>query len=1544
MSTINISFPARVNTLSFEVLLRQYLPRTRERATDEVTFDFSAVQWFELFELSLIVIWIDELVTRGKKVAFTYPICDATPLESSQKILDRAIKRSIVCSYLNRWDFDDFLRNRGVEVFGHGQKYPYWPDEPEQQSLLPFHLFDSDKDFSSFLINLRDEQQFELVFKDTSSLAIVGSRGIRDTIISEIGQNIYDHADGRCALITIGTIGSLIDNTLAKARYNYSSPLEKTFIRNLGYSGYLQVIIADAGAGIFRRLKNEYCNDLSVSSEERTRPTESHVLNYAFKIDTTSKPKQTIPFQEDEDPGRGLFWVREIARRNKAFLSVRSGASIIAYDFLTGDQNKPYWSNQDFPEIKSLAKLGGTQIKLYFPLNPDLIQVRTTLRSSRSVVTAAVQGFVSKVIEIRNYSSANNQWTTASLENVIKDLLRPQHESRQQTVNVLDFAGTKWDKDALFPLLLRFAEQQHAGVLIVALNIVHDSQIFEIASEILAEKIEANSLKLRPILVIKPVGFDLLGLPQTGRRVVQRFFSEQSDEVISEVEVEEFCSRYDHLFAYDHQTHRPIVRISLAEVNQSLTNSYRELIGSLALDESNGVFFQGKFLLPSNCYVDGYFRVTTLLAYESASRQLEHVFTESLTRRGAPIDAILTISSDVRELGYQASQRLSHFYSTTVQHLHLNDARNRDSNAGILFTRLRGKTISILTSVIGTGRSLTSVLTLCEVPGYDISVFEILSIIDSRDSTAASEEDRELNVNEFECNGHKYPLSAVLRHPLHFYFAKPLSWRVEDIRRIDPESNAPTPDAPQAAVRPLWKPVDGFFFDNLMRNARALNVGHYRRRHRHYVHFIDMLRLANHFGPDIATTIKKDVHAICGVSAMGAANVTHVLFDAESRGALIAAGYIASQFQSTPISMQQLRKERPEVQKSIENSDIVIYESAVSSGVHLQRLIDSVSDLKPRRIFAYTILQRRESDAVRFYQKIDSYAGIELRIRYFVEIEIPPYTVWDCPICNRLEELRELSVYCEDALLRDFISDELEALAIEDIHHDTAVKQPGRAETTEIVRQAILRRKLGASKTDHIPRYPLTELIENHSEQPDEALRLLEVMAKEISVLETYSELFYPSFKRHIVEACISFLEDPNDLGNRERSAIIILRAISPEFFVNDLVPIFRGVSHDRSLTFYLFVELLILIMKGGNVEKIREALALCQQSLEEDEHFVSLPVEDIAVLEHLLNYVRRKLRIQLYRDQIEKGFEPLATIPALWSAFVERPGRVHPKLVQDFPKVIGIYSVEKFNDAFSNYIGLGNFSDLMDKAIPLFERFTDCLRPQTKTQLTYFLSNGEGTFSGDYELLDDSLTTLSTLRSQGRLTPEEFAKVFFNNSLVNSAIQRLRVYAFQEKTSIIRRVLTEKFADTHTAIRKCLRDWDGRFAAARIHWEYFDRQCHAFIPEDVLVGVIDGCLQNIVDYAFTPDSKTRKVKIAADQQVGELIITICDSGRGITEDDINRRPNGGLRRSKTLLALYGASLQTTDATPDLSFEGFVTVIQIKLLTKEKVIWSDNSF
>lgn len=113
MSTLQIPFTIEVNTITFERLLRQFYKKSVQKTTPEVIFDFKAVEWCDTFQLSLLVLWISELLHNRKRVIFIPPSFTVLPVDeflNPNEKLEKVKKRKAVYSYLVECLFIDFLQ------------------------------------------------------------------------------------------------------------------------------------------------------------------------------------------------------------------------------------------------------------------------------------------------------------------------------------------------------------------------------------------------------------------------------------------------------------------------------------------------------------------------------------------------------------------------------------------------------------------------------------------------------------------------------------------------------------------------------------------------------------------------------------------------------------------------------------------------------------------------------------------------------------------------------------------------------------------------------------------------------------------------------------------------------------------------------------------------------------------------------------------------------------------------------------------------------------------------------------------------------------------------------------------------------------------------------------------------------------------------------------------------------------------------------------------------------------------------------------------
>lgn len=1157
-----------------------------------------------------------------------------------------------------------------------------------------------------------------------------------------------------------------------------------------------------------------------------------------------------------------------------------------------------------------------------------------------------------KVVEMESYAPSHGEWTGAQTQLIRNELLPSRRIPGHISVTILDFDNTRWSKDTLFPFLVEMARRQHDGIVVILVNTENNQQIFDISSDRLEAKIRAASSKLKSLLVISKSRAQFLGLSPEENRVADDLVNNIHGVEVSSLSknVWFFADRNEHLIQKSAPNAFPTLKIKLSDTRGALCKHYVDTINRLIEDNSKLIFYTGKFLLPSNVYVESYFRINRLLTYGDYQKRIVRAFLYKIMENAADRpDVILTISSDMEGIGSLLVNELRTATGHEVNHIHIPDARAENDNARVFTTFLRNQKVIVVASVIGTGKSLEAILKLSSIESFRVSVLSILCLIDGR---SASDNKTETNYSDqltYEAFGQTYPFFSIRRHPLRFYSNRPNNWRVEDIVRINPETNAPEPDLAEPSVEPMWTHIDDFFLNNVVRNSQALKLGHFERNDRHYIYYFDILKIAMTTGSKIGERIHKDIDDYCrrDEGDKGSA-ISLVVYDEKSRGAKTLAKSVAAKFPgSQPTSTKLFQSQSPRFDE-VKNSDVVIIENAVASGSHLQSLIDLISTGEPRRMFVYMVLQRRETDAVRFLQRIDKYRGIDIRIRCFAELEIPQFTVLDCPVCVRIRETNELVEFSSGISLDSLLALESEETELRSIGLDEEIPDFYQ-DHEKVIRQTILRRQIGHAKTNLQSRYPLNEILKNVIEDRSAAIDLVSVISRELSVLTKYKEVFFSGFVQKLESACVYLLSQR--LSSNEVSGCLrVLSRLSPDGLLNHLVPIFKSISIRPENIQTLFVEMLRAMRSGLiSIERFAVPLDLCQQALEKDPSFRRLPVKHVAQIGSIFRHLR-SLSTGRLSDDLTHGAESWRAVGKMWEWFGEQEGRVHPKLIQDFPNIIGIFSVDGFRRAYGEYYdGPGNFRESMHQVIGVLDLFAKSLRTRVKDRLSYFLAQGEASFRFDFRKLDESLTLLAILDSQGRLTEDLFNLHFYQEPTVNNAIQRLRQHVFDENASLsLRQVLIGKFTSLQPAVEKTISTFEPQLDEAKIKIMLDVHRATAFIPEEVFSDIVDGLMRNILKHAFphefSRDRGEKLVRILVRQHTGEIRLEVFDSGKGF---DIEAKHGdddhvGGIRRTQLLLDLFGGSIEVAEPGKEEADQGFTTVVRISLLSKEKVLWPTN--
>jgi len=257
-----------------------------------------------------------------------------------------------------------------------------------------------------------------------------------------------------------------------------------------------------------------------------------------------------------------------------------------------------------------------------------------------------------------------------------------------------------------------------------------------------------------------------------------------------------------------------------------------------ATDEKYKVYHPKKwFLIPSRSYCFGFFEIRKLLANPEAFKKLSR-WVEFCLADFKP--DILVILGTPEGIGAIVPR-------TNASYTRIDIQDPEKPSAWVKLTLLeKGTKIVVLTDVIGTGKSIHSVLE--KLP--ERQDCKILAVVDAR-------ENEELANDKLRFEGRDYTLESILRFPIKFEHDLPDGCTYNDIVIIDPVSHAPIWEDPEKKG-PFWDNFDDFL-DQIVKRSNSIVSGHFESDSKHILYFFLTPLIVEKFGDAIVDRIRADV-------------------------------------------------------------------------------------------------------------------------------------------------------------------------------------------------------------------------------------------------------------------------------------------------------------------------------------------------------------------------------------------------------------------------------------------------------------------------------------------------------------------------------------------------------------------------------------------------------------------------------------------------------------------------------------------------------------
>lgn len=239
-----------MSSASFERSLIQFTTQTGSSQRD-VIFDLGSMKWFDPYALSLLLIWGAHLNSSKSRIYLKFPSLTlrATEKRWEEKHKEAALKkRAGAFAYLIQCGFTSALDQVGIAHESIEGKFAGMPPRSIHNSVSPFLFFSKYDGLNSFIAKLISEEQMRLFFQNAyEDYEVIKSGKIRDIIVRELGDNLFEHGKGLSA--------HLVMNETSPSEYESSTPWEDSFFKRIVGSRYLEIVISDKGPGIFKTLR-----------------------------------------------------------------------------------------------------------------------------------------------------------------------------------------------------------------------------------------------------------------------------------------------------------------------------------------------------------------------------------------------------------------------------------------------------------------------------------------------------------------------------------------------------------------------------------------------------------------------------------------------------------------------------------------------------------------------------------------------------------------------------------------------------------------------------------------------------------------------------------------------------------------------------------------------------------------------------------------------------------------------------------------------------------------------------------------------------------------------------------------------------------------------------------------------------------------------------------------------------------------------------------------------------------------------------------------
>lgn len=1504
-TSCTIPVPTTLNARSFEDLLRAYLPESLRR--QHCTIDMRATRYCSTFQLSLLLIWIHRITSNKNRQVII------VPPGGNDKSEDIDLSTGPILRYLGQWRFWDALKrvNAATEVSDR-QKHFRQGDEDQDLSerYIPFEFYSSKLNYDQHLAGLREDNLKEL-FGDSASLDVIGSGGLRSIILEELGKNAFEHGAGVAAHIAIGKMPAVragsqeeIQEKIAKRALAVPA-YAQSFFTTLGAASCLEVVVSDRGPGIPATIRRAYHND-TIIPNRKNEPTQEELIRYAFLLHSSSKDDSWYGRSESHGaaeyvPPRGLFFVKNIARRNHALLVCRSDRAVVSWDFLTSSEGlvSGHLAEKARGRHKAIMPLGGTQLQMLIPC-----EVPT---SRTSIGVHLPEGFGQETdvddVEIIPVARILRDKASDTAQSIARTVVRMAHtfvlKQGRNHVFVFDFLGTSWTKDSLYPVV---CELGHMGLDNCIVAVIHTAHFDAVLDEMIVDA-PSGDVSLRYVHRYRPflrlnwelssLTISLVGLPEKG--------SAEIEEAIAGLRNDHHLRRIpevlDHLFctAGDDTL---VPRFSRNTLEVKLQNWRSAVLKQYITQPEYHIFHSGKFLLPTAVYVEGFYELGALFAFADGVALL----SETLATAYATIHENRTLLFCVSKIGGQVG-RLLHdntAFAGEVDQTTLDDTLR----AGIhRFDASAHSQIVVVVDVIATGQSLALVLNFLRGRFPD-KPLRVLTVLDIRPIGMPND--------RFDTDTTSFALRSLYRFPKYLYREKPHAWPYKDIRRID--RVAWRPITQDAHVGELWDSRS--FLAVACMESDAIRIGHYRADNgNHYRFFFVTPRLVAKYSDDIVGRIREKVESILQKRSQGC--VTHILFPQDTLGISSIVQRLQVHFGGVSVlPVERGGDARIYASRKQQVDTVIILDSACSSNRTISYLMDVAAEMGAACTIVCVMMSRAHSQTWRFVNRITGYSHHDVDVSALTRIEIPVFSSESsCPLCQRRRVLEGILANNRHLALAPAIERELDRLQPKHIRQfisDTTVKEclfdPGEV--------AYFRLLIEKQRTNTSALTELDAIIKTSDASSQRRREHLLLACSDETSYVFSDELGLPQDLRSPFACMAAGFAITSATVPVLRTALQVVSAAGPEMLHETIIDSVRQHVNSLESIEAILLELLI--------------------------HHETRPHHDTTAIVSLFDRMRSEVESLAHHRKVQSDILPLisrvsrsmACDVATQGARTEnardmflrvarvcrrKKGGTHPFLGECLTKISMLSTAAYASPILEKYyFGEDAFADTMlRELLPGISAMGQLITALDDDATKYLRDDARPSLRTDFWLVDDALVRLLAVSRAGTLTDDDLNRRLSDRE-VREALTRLTDWLGQADSGL-GRTMKSLVCDLLPTTNEIWNYWRPAFEKKGVVFKYVPpaNAIKVFGAARILVSVSDSLLRNCYKYAFEGFKRAGArgpiVMFRVTEGEDDVTITTADNGVGLRSET-----DAGLGRIREIGEVFGGSADIVEI-PDYS-------------------------